>query len=136
MNKDVLHAWLIQFFCIIFSMIKFVFLLIPFLLFAGKPKLLLLQTYKDQNITGWVMSEKLDGVRAYWDGKNLISRGDKIIYAPKWFTEKYPPFEVDGELWTKRGDFENITSIVRDKIPGKEWREIRHYIFEVPRAEG
>ena len=88
-------------------------LILPVYLFASKPDLLLLKVYKDQNITGWVMSEKLDGIRAYWDGKNLISRGGNIIYAPKWFTKDYPSFELDGELWTKRKDFENISSIVR-----------------------
>lgn len=82
------------------------------------------------------MSEKLDGIRAYWDGIHLISRGGKIIHSPKWFTKNYPPFEIDGELWTKRGDFENISSIVRDKIPSDEWKEIKHYIFEVPNAKG
>ena len=105
-------------------------------LFAQKPKLLLLETYKDQNISSWVMSEKLDGVRAYWNGTNLISRGGKIIHAPKWFIKDYPPFEIDGELWSKRGDFENISSIVRDKTPSKKWREIKHYIFEVPNQKG
>ena len=117
-------------------MIKLLFLLLPFLLLADKPSLLLLKTYKDQNITGWVMSEKLDGIRAYWDGKHLISRGGKRIYAPAWFTKDYPPFEIDGELWNRRGDFENISSIVRDKIPAKEWKEIKYYIFEVPNAKG
>ena len=105
-------------------------------LFAQKPNLLLLKTYKDQNITGWVMSEKLDGVRAYWNGKNLISRSGNIIHAPKWFTKNYPPFEIDGELWSKRGDFENIVSIVRDKTPTNKWKQIKHYIFEVPHAKG
>ncbi len=105
-------------------------------IFAQKPKLLLLKVYKDQNISGWVMSEKLDGIRAYWNGKNLISRGGKIIHAPKWFTKNYPPFEIDGELWSKRGDFENISSIVRDKTPSQKWHEIKHYIFEVPHAKG
>jgi DNA ligase-1 len=103
---------------------------------AKKPSLLLLKTYKDQNITHWVMSEKLDGIRAYWDGTNLISRSGKIINAPKWFLKDYPPFEIDGELWSKRKDFENISSIVRDKIPSKQWREIKYYIFEVPNAKG
>ena len=117
-------------------MIRFLFFFIPIFLLAEKPDLLLLKTYKDQNITGWVMSEKLDGIRAYWDGENLISRGGKIISAPKWFTKNYPPFEIDGELWSKRGDFENISSIVRDKTPTKEWEEIRHYIFEVPNNNG
>ena len=105
-------------------------------LFAEKPKLLLLKVYKDQNISGWVMSEKLDGIRAYWNGKELISRSGKIIHAPKWFTKNYPPFEIDGELWSKRGDFENISSIVRDKTPSQKWHEIKHYIFEVPNAKG
>ena len=105
-------------------------------LLADKPKLMLLKTYQDQNITGWVMSEKLDGIRAYWDGKKLLTRSGNIIHAPSWFTKDYPPFEIDGELWTKRKDFENIVSIVQDKTPSKEWREIKHYIFEVPNAKG
>ena len=117
-------------------MFKVIFLIIPFILFASKPELMLLKTYKNQNITGWVMSEKLDGIRAFWNGKNLISRGGKIIHAPSWFTKDYPPFSIDGELWTKRADFENISSIVRDKIPSKDWSEITHNIFEVPNAKG
>ena len=117
-------------------MIKFLWLLLPFILLADRPNLLLLKVYKDQNITGWVMSEKLDGIRAYWDGKNLLTRSGNIIHAPTWFTKDYPPFEIDGELWSKRKDFENISSIVRDKVPSKEWTEIKHYIFEVPNAKG
>ncbi|MEA3499262.1 MAG: DNA ligase, partial [Campylobacterota bacterium] len=96
----------------------------------------LLKTYKDQNISGWVMSEKLDGIRGYWDGKQLLSRNGKKIYAPAWFTKDYPPFQIDGELWSKQNDFDNISSIVRDKIPSSQWKQIKHYIFEVPNAKG
>ena len=114
---------------------KLLFLLLfPLLLLASKPNLLLLKVYKDQNLSGWVMSEKLDGIRAYWDGKKLISRGGKVIHAPLWFTKDFPPFEIDGELWSKRKDFENISSIVRDKEPTKEWHQIKYNIFEVPHA--
>jgi len=116
--------------------VKYLLLLLPFILFASKPNLLLLKVYKDQNVTQWVMSEKLDGIRAYWDGKHLISRSGKIIHAPQWFLKEYPPFVIDGELWSKRGDFENISSIVRDKYPSHQWHEIKHYIFEVPNAKG
>lgn len=92
--------------------------------------------YSDQNISGWVMSEKLDGIRAYWDGKKLLSRQGQAINAPVWFTQKLPPFELDGELWTKRGNFENIQSIVMDEVPKAEWSKIKYMIFEVPHAEG
>jgi DNA ligase-1 len=112
------------------------FLLLPLVLLAQKPNLMLLKVYKDQNITGWVMSEKLDGIRAYWDGEKLLTRSGNIIHAPKWFTKDYPPFEIDGELWSRRGDFENISSIVRDKNPSDDWKRIKHYIFEVPNAKG
>ena len=105
-------------------------------LFASKPNLLLLNTYKDQNTTNWVMSEKLDGIRAYWDGNQLLTRSGKKIHAPEWFIKDYPTFELDGELWTKRDDFENISSIVRDKTPGENWSLIKHFIFEVPNAKG
>jgi len=114
----------------------FLLFFIPIVLYALKPNLLLLKVYKDQNISDWVMSEKLDGIRAYWNGKYLMSRSGKIIHAPKWFLKKYPPFAIDGELWTKRGDFEHIISIVQDKVPTQEWKEIKHYIFEVPHVNG
>jgi DNA ligase-1 len=112
------------------------FILVPFFLFAQKPDLLLLKVYKDQNISGWVMSEKLDGVRAYWNGKELISRQGNVIHAPKYFTKNLPSFELDGELWTKRADFENISSIVRDRIPSDKWQSVMYNIFEVPHSEG
>jgi DNA ligase-1 len=92
--------------------------------------------YKDQNISGWLMSEKLDGIRAFWDGKMLQTRKGKEIHAPEWFVENLPPFALDGELWTKRSDFENIQSIVVDDKPGEKWKEISYMIFEVPFSEG
>jgi DNA ligase-1 len=116
--------------------IKILLLLTPLLLFASKPELLLLKKYKNQNVNNWVMSEKLDGIRAYWDGEKLLTRSGKIIHAPKWFTKDYPSFELDGELWTKRADFENISSIVSRKIATNKWKEVKHYIFEVPNASG
>ena len=83
------------------------------------------------------MSEKLDGIRVYWDGDQLLTRNGKIIHAPKWFTKDYPPFPIDGELWTKRADFENISSIVRHKIPNDmQWHKITYNIFEVPNVKG
>jgi len=92
--------------------------------------------YNDQNISGWVMSEKLDGIRAFWDGKNLLTRKGKVINAPKYFTKELPPFELDGELWTRRGEFEKIQSIVLEEVPHAKWSEIKYMIFEVPHAEG
>jgi len=112
------------------------FLFLSLFLWAEKPNLWLLKTYKDQNISGWVMSEKLDGMRAYWNGKELLSRQGKKIYAPKWFIKDYPSFAIDGELWSKRKDFENISSIVRDKNPSQGWKNITYNIFEVPHAKG
>ena len=111
-------------------------LFIPFFLFATPPKLLLLKTYHDQNISDWVMSEKLDGIRAYWDGKNLLTRNGNKLYPPNWFIKDYPKFAIDGELWSKRDDFENIASIVLDKTPTQNWKQIKHYIFEVPNQKG
>jgi len=82
------------------------------------------------------MSEKLDGIRGYWNGKQLKSKNGNIIHAPKWFIKDFPSFELDGELWTKRGDFENIQSIVLSDIPSDKWKDITFNVFEVPNHEG
>ena len=111
--------------------------LLSLFLFGEKPNLLLLKSYKeDVNVTGWLMSEKLDGIRGYWTGKKLISRSGKEFAVPKWFIKDFPPFEIDGELWTKRGDFEHISSIVNKQKPHDGWREISYNIFEVPHQKG
>lgn len=104
---------------------------------AEKPKMLLLETYQEnQAVIGWWMSEKLDGVRARWNGKELISRGGHEIHAPDWFLADLPAFELDGELWTTRQDFENVVSIVRQQEPDKRWHDISYQIFEVPNQPG
>jgi DNA ligase-1 len=106
-------------------------------LYAKKPELFLLNNYtKDKNVTSWYMSEKLDGVRAYWDGKKLISRGGKVFVTPKFFTKGFPDYELDGELWTKRGDFSNIVSIVNKNKADDGWKKITYNIFEVPHKDG
>ena len=106
-------------------------------LWAEKPNLLLLKSYNaDVNVTNWLISEKLDGVRGYWTGKELVSRSGKAFAVPAWFIKDFPPFSIDGELWTKRGDFEHISSIVNKQEPHEGWREIRYNIFEVPHQKG
>ena len=104
---------------------------------AQTPDVFLLNTYDGtQNVVGWVMSEKLDGVRGVWDGEQLISRGGNVLHAPAWFIRDFPPFALDGELWTRRGDFENIVSIVRRTHPDERWKQVGYHVFEVPRQPG
>ena len=96
-----------------------------------KPKV-----YDEQDISGWYMSEKLDGIRGYWDGKNLYTKNGNLINTPKEFTKNFPPFALDGELWSKRDNFEFIQSIVLDKKPSSSWENITYNIFEVPNSKG
>ncbi len=106
-------------------------------LFASNPNLFLLNRYSDDiNVTNWYMSEKLDGVRAYWDGQKLISRGGKVFATPKFFTKDFPKFKLDGELWSKRDNFSNIVSIVNQKKPHNGWKNLTYNVFEVPEADG
>lgn len=102
--------------------------------FAHPP--LLLNKYTNQNIDGWLMSEKLDGIRALWDGKQLTTRNGVALAAPHWFTLGFPPFALDGELWSKRDDFEHIQSIVMKQSPHKDWKQLTYNIFDVPRETG
>ncbi len=101
------------------------------------PDLLLLKQYEPgQNINGWLMSEKLDGVRAYWNGRQLMSRSGKQFAVPTWFTENFPPFELDGELWLGRNQFEQTISIVNKLTAHNGWQGITYQVFELPNQVG
>uniref|UniRef100_H3HE25 DNA ligase OB-like domain-containing protein n=1 Tax=Phytophthora ramorum TaxID=164328 RepID=H3HE25_PHYRM len=55
--------------------------------------------------TGWWVSEKLDGVRAFWDSskKIFLSRLGNEYPAPSWFTARFPgDVDLDGELFGGR----------------------------------
>lgn len=63
--------------------------------------------------TGYLMSEKLDGMRAYWCGEKLWSRSGLPIITPEWFTEGLPgDVELDGELFLGRKLFGKITALI------------------------
>lgn len=102
----------------------------------AQPGLMLLTPYTNQEVDGWLVSEKLDGVRAYWDGKQLLSRQGNKFAAPDWFIQYFPPFALDGELWMARGQFEQTLSIVRQQTPHDGWQQMRYQVFDVPNQDG
>lgn len=84
----------------------------------------------------WV-SEKYDGVRGYWDGRQLWTRGGERIIAPPWFTAAFPAVPMDGELWVARGRFDLAVSTVRSQTPvDAAWREMRFMVFDLPAQPG
>jgi DNA ligase-1 len=82
------------------------------------------------------MSEKLDGVRAYWDGEAFVSRLGNRFYAPDWFVADLPANTLDGELWVGRKQFSRTISIVRSGAGGQEWKEVQFVVFDAPNAKG
>lgn len=102
------------------------------------PALLLAERYRDSvDVSDYWISEKLDGVRAYWDGARLRFRSGRPVPAPDWFLAALPPQALDGELWMGRGSFDRLSAIVRRATPDDgEWRRVRYMIFELPGAAG
>ena len=89
----------------------------------------------DKDPTGWWMSEKLDGIRAIWDGKKLISRLGNPFPAPQWFLDKLPKNDgmiLDGELFTERKNFQETVSIVRNSGLNNKWKKIKYMVFDIP----
>ncbi len=103
---------------------------------AGPPILLAHSWTSDVELTGWWMSEKLDGVRAYWDGAQFISRQGNVYHAPDWFIEDLPKdVHLDGELWLARKGFQRAVSIVRRQDKNDQWREITYLVFDAPNVD-
>ncbi|XP_052815309.1 uncharacterized protein LOC128242258 [Mya arenaria] len=102
-----------------------------------KISVLLAHKYKDgeTNPTNWWMSEKLDGVRAYWNGRCFYSRLGNAFYAPSWFTKDLPKdMHLDGELFGGRKKFQSTVSIVKTPEHPK-WNTIKYCVFDAPHLE-
>ena len=126
---------------------------------ANRELVLLANEFSNQTVNGWFMSEKLDGQRAIWlphtKGKSvgeisfanrakdardhvatgLWSRYGKVIHAPKWWLDNFPPYPLDGELYIKRGAFQLVSSAIK-KLPENrkdyEWKEVKYMAFDIP----
>jgi DNA ligase 1 len=101
---------------------------------AAPPALMLAQVYEPGiAVSDFWVSEKLDGVRAYWDGGRLVTRRGHEIHAPAWFVTGFPAEPLDGELWLGRGRFEELSGTVRRLEPDDDaWRAVRYLVFDLP----
>lgn len=104
---------------------------------GGAPAVLLAAEFRPGiDPAAYLVSEKLDGVRAYWDGKQLLSRSGRVIDAPDWFVAALPATPLDGELWLGRGRFEQLAATVQRGREAPGWQEVRYMLFELPAGGG
>jgi DNA ligase-1 len=99
---------------------------------AAPPVLLAHSWDNEQDLTHWWMSEKLDGLRAFWDGKQFQSRNGNTFHAPSWVTEQLPGIPLDGELWAGRKQFQKASGIVRSQNAGERWKLLQFVVFDAP----
>ena len=119
---------------------------------VGKNGVMLAHVFKDdkgkiktapkgfpQAPNGWWLSEKFDGYRAIWDGKDFRSRNNNIFETPRWFKDWLPAgISLDGELFLGRDSFEKC-GLFRRKVPDNaEWRkfDVKYQIFDSPTCPG
>jgi DNA ligase-1 len=119
---------------------KLIWLLVCYGVLSAAPslaaELMLPKVYVGQvDVSGWLMSEKLDGVRGYWDGKQLLSKNGNAFSPPAEFIRDLPPFPLEGELWGGRGSFEQTVSIVKKLQSHNGWLQLKFAIFDVPKMD-
>jgi len=85
--------------------------------------------------TGWWVSEKFDGYRAIWNGKEFVSRQNNVYHVPDWFSALMPPsISLDGELWMGRERFQKC-GLFKKKTPiTKDWinAQVIYKVFDLP----
>lgn len=89
------------------------------------------------NLAEYYVSEKLDGVRAYWDGRHLWSRSGLLIKAPVSLVNELPSIPLDGELWLGRGNFNLVSGLIQRNDPTNSlWNQVSFAIFDLPNHTG
>lgn len=102
-----------------------------------KPELMLAKTYQSSiDVSEYWISEKLDGVRARWNGHQLITRGGNLLVAPDWFIKDFPETTLDGELWIARGEYQQTVSVIKKQKVHKGWLKVKFMVFDLPAQQG
>ncbi|UXD88053.1 DNA ligase [Thalassolituus hydrocarboniclasticus] len=98
------------------------------------PPLMLAKVYnKGIDVSQYYVSEKLDGVRAYWNGRQLLTRSGRPVNAPAWFLSALPKNPLDGELWAGRGQFSFVSGLVRrHQADDEDWMKVKYMVFDLP----
>jgi len=129
---------------------------------AKREFLQLAHTYnpKKHSINGWFISEKLDGMRGFWDGgitrgmpasavpwantakdarlkvqpvaTGLWSRYGHVIHAPAEWLAQLPGCPLDGELYAGRGNFQKLVSITKRMDFSGDWDNVEYKVFDMP----
>lgn len=102
----------------------------------GPPILLAHKWDGELDPTGHFLSEKRDGVRAYWNGTDFISRQGNVYTAPSWFKAGLPDHPLDGELIIGRKQFPETISVVKSIDSGDQWKKVRFEVFDAPNYPG
>lgn len=105
---------------------------------GSAPPLMLAKVYQPgMTLADYWVSEKYDGVRGYWDGRQFLTRGGQRIAVPDWFVANWPATPMDGELWAGRGQFQKALSTVSQQSPDDAaWRGMRFMVFDLPAHGG
>ncbi len=89
------------------------------------------------DLANWLISEKYDGVRAYWDGRQLLTRSGYPIAVPKHFTQGWPRQHLEGELWIDYDAFDALSALVRSHSDSAQaWQPVRFMLFDLPQWPG
>lgn len=104
---------------------------------SAPPAMLALHDDGKLDPAGYWISEKLDGVRALWDGQRLRFRSGREIVTPAWFIAALPATPLDGELWIDRRNFDALSGLIRREDPhDPAWRHVRYMLFDQPGGAG
>lgn len=115
------------------------------------------------SIAGYYLSDKLDGVRGWWDGgvsrgipasqvpyantekdfkkltppiaTGLWTRTNKVVHAPDWFLDLLPNYPLDGEMYCGPGQWQQTQSIVSRDEPDDRWHLVEYKIIDSPPLE-
>jgi len=85
------------------------------------------------DLSGWYYCEKLDGVRAEWDGGRLWTRTGRAIDAPAAWLARLPEgLAISGELWLGRGRLGEVAAAVNAGSGSPLWSQMRLVAFDLP----
>ena len=64
------------------------------------------EMFVGQDLTGYILTEKFDGIRVRWTGSEMLTRGGNKVNIPDHWAASLPGIPLDGEIFAGYGQLQ------------------------------
>jgi DNA ligase-1 len=101
----------------------------------GYKSLSVAQPWEREDVSGWQIAQKYNGIRCYWNGFEMWSKKGRKYELPSFITDLLPKSPLDGEICLSSGSYTKCVAILNKNPSHPAWKNIKFVVNDAPELD-